>query len=86
MVPNLLVMHLVFTLGFDFVPLEFGVRYTLGLLRFQWKFFYSVFAEMLQFNFEGFRGLDMMETVSLVKNVDVYGHFNWDDIFQQFGV
>jgi hypothetical protein len=86
MIPNLLMMHLVITLGYEYVPLEYGVRYTAGLLRHQWEFFYILVAELLKFIFDDFKDLEMMETVVCFKNIDNYAYFNWNEFFSRFGI
>ena len=83
---ELFIINWVITLGYDYIPLEFVIRYTLGLLRNQWEFFYAVLGELLNHNFQNFKDLGMMETIAYIKNIDHYAYFNWDKVFKEFGI
>jgi hypothetical protein len=81
-----MIVNWVITIGYDYVPLEFGIRYTLGLLKGQWKFFFRVLGELLNYNFEKFKDLGMMETLAFIKHIDHYAYFNWDQVLKKFNV
>lgn len=80
------IMNWVITLGYDFIPIQFAIKLSLGLFLYGWDFLYFIIAQILEEMYPNYVNLDMMETLIHIKEIQNFSYINWNKIFVAYGL